>query len=116
MNATAYELLLQEKYKIHPVFHVSLLKSAVPDPFPGHNLDPPAPIMIDDKEEYEIEAVMDCRRRRGSIWYLIKWKGYSPEESSWEQGKQCPCPKTGEKVYPSPSCKVVSNGHPKAAH
>lgn len=72
INPTFYELLLPEMYYIHPVFHVSLLKSAVTDPFFGRNPGPPAPTIIYHEEEFEIEAIMDCRKRRGLIQYLIK--------------------------------------------
>ena len=43
----------------------------------------PAP----DKEgEYEIEKILGHRRRKdGKRVYLVKWKGYTYEESTWEE-------------------------------
>lgn len=38
----------------------------------------------DDEEVYEVEKVLDHNRRRNKTYYLIKWKGYSEEESTWE--------------------------------
>jgi len=35
-------------------------------------------------EVYEVETVLDHNRRRNKTYYLIKWKGYSEEESTWE--------------------------------
>ncbi|EXX69803.1 hypothetical protein RirG_092780 [Rhizophagus irregularis DAOM 197198w] len=35
-------------------------------------------------EVYEVEKVLDHNRRRNKTYYLIKWKGYSEEESTWE--------------------------------
>lgn len=87
INDVSFELTLPESFKIHPVFHVSLLKPVVPDPFPDHRPGPPAPIIIDGDEEFEVEAVLDCRKRRGQTQYLIKWKGYGPEENSWEPAR-----------------------------
>jgi Chromo (CHRromatin Organisation MOdifier) domain len=36
------------------------------------------------EEEYEVEAIKDKRERRRKIEYLVKWKDYPDEESSWE--------------------------------
>ena len=34
--------------------------------------------------EYEVEAILDVRRKNGTNEYLIKWKGYSSAENTWE--------------------------------
>ena len=47
--------------------------------------DPPAPELIDDHEEYEVESILDSRMSgRQGLQYLVKWKGYGNEENSWE--------------------------------
>lgn len=71
INPTSYELSFPETYKIHPVFHTSSLKSARLDPFPGPESGPPAPAMFDGNEEYEVETIVDCRKRRNVIPFLI---------------------------------------------
>ena len=39
----------------------------------------------DDDGEYEIEKILGHRRKRnGDYTYLVKWKGFSYEESTWE--------------------------------
>lgn len=83
LNELLYELSLPDSLKIHPVFHVSLLKPAVSDPFPYRGR-PPEPVLIDGSEEFEVEAIVDCRKRHNQVQYLIKWKGYGPEDNSWE--------------------------------
>ncbi|CAI2174192.1 19138_t:CDS:2 [Funneliformis geosporum] len=35
-------------------------------------------------EVYEVEAVLEHNKSKGKTYYLIKWKGYSQEESTWE--------------------------------
>jgi Chromo (CHRromatin Organisation MOdifier) domain len=36
------------------------------------------------EEEYEVEAILNKRKRGQKIEYLIKWKDYLDNESSWE--------------------------------
>lgn len=31
-----------------------------------------------------MDAILDCRKTKNQLQYLIKWKGYGPEENSWE--------------------------------
>jgi isopenicillin N synthase-like dioxygenase len=41
----------------------------------------------DDQHEYEIEKILTHRQdTRGSISYLVKWKGYDDIEATWEPG------------------------------
>lgn len=77
----AFELVLPKNLKIHPVFHVSLLKLTVPNPFPNRDPEKPSPLLIEGNKEYEVEAVLDCKTKNGQTQFLIKWKGYGPEEN-----------------------------------
>ncbi|RIA86121.1 chromo shadow domain-containing protein [Glomus cerebriforme] len=38
----------------------------------------------EESEVYEVETVLDHNKRKNKTYYLIKWKGYSEEESTWE--------------------------------
>lgn len=88
ISRTAYELNLPNTMKVHPVFHVHLLKP-YHDPhaaFPSRIHDPtPEPEFVDDDEPgWEVESVLKKRRRGRQVEYLVKWKGFPPEEATWE--------------------------------
>ena len=83
----AYRLELPPKWKIHPVFHVSLLKKYEV----GWAYKPlPPPEDLDVDAEYDVEDVLDVRvhkRKNGQIKsrdFLVKWLDYGPEHNSWE--------------------------------
>jgi len=85
-----YRLELPYTLKIHPVFHVSLLKKYVENysKFSGRFARPPPPVQFDEHVEYEIERILDRRDRvrgRGhQVEYLVKWKGYPVNDATWK--------------------------------
>ncbi|KAF8759770.1 reverse transcriptase [Rhizoctonia solani] len=69
--------------KIHDVFYVGLLSKVHESPNQPLPERPP-PETIEGEEEYEVEQIIDSKKQRGKWFYLIKWKGYGPEDNSWE--------------------------------
>jgi RNase H-like domain found in reverse transcriptase/Reverse transcriptase (RNA-dependent DNA polymerase)/Integrase zinc binding domain/Chromo (CHRromatin Organisation MOdifier) domain len=86
VGAAAYKLHLPDNWPaIHPVFHESLLTPYRPPRHARqHPPHPPNPVVIDNSEEYEVEAILNSRRRRGQLQYLVHWTGYPREEETWE--------------------------------
>jgi transposase InsO family protein len=88
-----YRLALHPDSRIHPVFHVSLLKPATPrDPsqFPHNTPEElfPLPIVQESPEtydgEWEVESILKHCKHKGVVKYLVKWVGYPVSESTWE--------------------------------
>ena len=80
----AYRLELPTTMKVHPIFHVSLLESYREPSFPRRVQSPPPSIEIENHEEYEVEKVLDSRRRWNRLEYLVHWCGYDINERTWE--------------------------------
>lgn len=87
IGAVAYKLKLPVGSRVHPVFHVSLLKKAVGNYQEEEEL--PELLEEDQMEEYEPAAVLATRkvRQQGeeSKQVLIQWKGKTAEEATWEE-------------------------------
>ncbi|KNF05795.1 hypothetical protein PSTG_01192 [Puccinia striiformis f. sp. tritici PST-78] len=86
ISKNAFRLKLPPSWNhIHPVFHVSLLSSS-PSPFPGKALPPPEPVSVQDHLEWEVSKILDSRRRRSKLQYLVEWSGYldDTDRTTWE--------------------------------
>ena len=45
---------------------------------------PPSPIVVDGKEEFEVEAILRHKGSGTQRLYQVLWKGYPITEASWE--------------------------------
>ena len=57
-----YQLDLPKNWKIHDVFHTSLLSPYKETTLHGPNYEEPPPDLIDDQPEWEVEVILDSRR------------------------------------------------------
>ncbi|XP_041423618.1 uncharacterized protein LOC121395101 [Xenopus laevis] len=115
INSVSFQLKLPNSYRIHPVFHAALLKPVVHHHFPGRSFPPPPPVIVDNQEEFVVEQILDVRRRGKRLQYLIKWKGYGPEENSWEPSSNIHAPRLLTQFYKThpgkPSTVCVQRSH-----
>jgi len=94
----SYVLELPATLKIHPVFHVSLLKKYQDgsEAFPERvqevdaNKVPESEVLEEGEQAWEVEAVVDKRVRsygrskKKELEYLVLWKGFPEWEKTWE--------------------------------
>ncbi|MBW0502061.1 hypothetical protein O181_041776 [Austropuccinia psidii MF-1] len=87
IGSHAYHLMLTQQWKsVQPVFHVSLSEPVKQSNIPNQHQLPPPPVIVEEKEELEVAQVLDLKLKRGKLWYLVEWKGFSedPERTTWE--------------------------------
>ena len=68
--------------------------------FKGQHKEPaPAPTIINEKEEYEVEEVWKHRKRGWETQYLVHWKGYGDEHNQWIAETELPHAKQAVEEY-----------------
>ncbi len=94
MSPVNYRLKLPTQWSIHDVFHIDLLTPYHETGLHGSNYSRPAPDLIDNEEEYEVEKILDTQQfgRGRKKQYLIKWKGYPNSNNEWIDKKNVHAP------------------------
>jgi len=69
---------------LHPVFHASKLTQYSKFTICGQKATPPLPTLIQGQRKWEVEKILDSRQRHGKNKYLVKWKGYTQGDNTWE--------------------------------
>jgi len=87
VSPLAVRITLPRKWKIHNVFHVSLLE---PYRTSEHRAPPdPSKILreaddIEQSEEYDVDEVLGSTRKGRRVLYLVKWLDY-PDRKDWTE-------------------------------
>lgn len=85
ISPNAYKLNLPASMKVHPVFHTVKLRPYQPDSIEGRPVPKrPNPVIKNGQPEWDVEYIKNSRIRYKKLEYLVKWKGYPQEESTWE--------------------------------
>jgi hypothetical protein len=84
IGKSAVQLSIPKAWKLHPVFHVSLLKL-----WSGPYTPEPLTVQVEGFPEYEVEQILSHRiqtrgRGRPQTMFLVKWKGFGDEHNTWE--------------------------------
>ena len=74
MGPVTYRLKLPQEWKVHNVFHATLLKPYIETETYGENYTRPPPDLLEEQEVYEVETIVK-HRRRGKGIQLRKQRG-----------------------------------------
>jgi hypothetical protein len=93
ISSTAYRLEMPAKYRMHKVFHVSLLKPYLQSTrFPARRPLRPPPLADQGDDVFLVERLLERRVRKLGrntvIEYLVLWQGYPSYEATWESAAQ----------------------------
>jgi Chromo (CHRromatin Organisation MOdifier) domain len=93
--------VLPPQWRIHNVFHASLLTPYKETEEYGENFTQPPPELVEGQEEYEVEQIIDSRRwgRVRKLQYLLRWKGYSRAHDSWQDATEVHAPRLVKEYY-----------------
>jgi hypothetical protein len=77
----AYRLKLPPSYRIHNVFYISLLE---PWYTQAGAVEEVEPIKVKGEKEFEVELVLAHREGKKGREYLVRWKGFTLADNTWE--------------------------------
>jgi len=83
VSSNVIELELPKSIKIHPIVNISRVQLYKPQ-VEGQKKIPPKLVIIEGEEEFKVEKILNKRMVRGKEKFLVRWKGYTVEEDTWE--------------------------------
>jgi hypothetical protein len=84
LGPVTYQLKLPESWRIHKVFHATLLQPYRENEVYRENYIQPPPDIEEGEEVYKVEQILKHRKCGRGYEYLIKWVSYPITKASWE--------------------------------
>jgi len=118
VSAVTYKIELPEHWKIHNVFHASLLTPYKETSQHGPNFLEPPPDILEGEPEWEVEKILQTRRfgRNKKKQYLVRWKEYSPSHDSWVDESDMNAPDLVKEFYKSHPAAIRVNDSDNSSH
>jgi len=83
VSSNAVELELPSTVKIYPAVNISRIHKYIGQ-VEGQKKEQLAPVIIEGKEEWEMERILNKQQIRGKNKYLVCWKGFTAELDTWK--------------------------------
>jgi chromodomain-containing protein len=101
IGSVAYRLQLPPSIKVHDMFHIDLLTPYKEIEEYGQAYTRPPLITVQSEEEYEVESILQARRKTpsDSIEYKVHWKGYPSADNLWVPHKDLHSPDLLKEFY-----------------
>ena len=80
VNAQAYCLKLSKQWKIHFIFHVSLLKLYHKN---SNVVASNKMILVNEDEKWKVKNIFKNKKKWEKFYYFVRWKNFSLCENNW---------------------------------
>ena len=84
VSSNAVKLRLPSLMRIHLVVNVSRIVR-YKDQVKGQKKEEGKPVEVEGVEEWEVEKILNKKKMRGEVKYLIWWKGFMVEGDTWKR-------------------------------
>jgi len=84
VSSNAVKLQLPSSMRIHPVVNISQIVR-YREQVKGQKKEEGKPVEVEGVEEWEVEKILNKKKIRGVVKYLIWWKGFTVEGDTWER-------------------------------
>ena len=84
VSSNAVKLQLPSSMRIHLVVNVSRIVR-YKEQVKGQKKEEGKPIEVEGVEEWKVEKILNKKKIRGVVKYLIQWKGFTAERDTWER-------------------------------
>jgi len=84
VSSNAVKLRLLSSMRIHPVVNVSQIVR-YKEQVKGQKKEEGKPVEVEGVEEWEVEKILNKKKMREVVKYLIRWKGFTAKGDTWER-------------------------------
>ena len=84
ISSNTVKLRLSSSMRIHPVVNVSQIVR-YKEQIKRQKKEEGKPVKVEGVKEWEVEKILNKKKMRGVMKYLIWWKGFTAEGDTWER-------------------------------